>query len=224
MAQAIAETVFDVVYLSFTFGVGLRMIQGQKSRLTTLAGWMAVLLSLGDACHLIPRCYALWTTGLEANAALLGGGKWITSITMTIFYVILYHVWKERYGVRCKWLTGTIWTLAIARIGLCLLPQNDWFAYHQPMFYSILRNIPFAAMGILIIVIFARKIQETNDRIFRPMPLAIALSFGFYLPVVLWSDAVPLIGALMIPKTLTYVWVVVMCYRLYCEDRKIARA
>ena len=44
------------------------------------------------------------------------------------------------------------------------------------------------------------------------MWLTIVLSFGFYIPVVLWADAVPLIGMLMIPKTCAYVWTVLIGY------------
>lgn len=51
---------------------------------------MAVTLGAGDAFHLIPRAVALCTTGLDSFTAALGIGKWITSITMTIFYVLLY--------------------------------------------------------------------------------------------------------------------------------------
>ena len=36
------------------------------------------------------------------------------------------------------------------------------------------------------------------------------LSFGFYIQVVLFSDAFPLVGILMIPKTCAYVWAVVI--------------
>lgn len=39
------------------------------------------------------------------------------------------------------------------------------------------------------------------------------LSFGFYIPVVLWADTVPVIGMLMIPKTCAYVWTVVIGWR-----------
>ena len=46
----------------------------------------------------------------------------------------------------------------------------------------------------------------------RWMWLTIVLSFGFYIPVVLWADAVPLIGMLMIPKTCAYVWTVLIGY------------
>ncbi len=65
-------------------------------------------------------------------------------------------------------------------------------------------------MGVIIIVIFASEAKKHSDKAFRFMWLAIVLSFGFYVPVVLWSEAVPAVGILMIPKTLAYVWVVLM--------------
>jgi len=219
MAQAIAETIFDVCYLSFALIVGLTMLFKGKSTLVKKAGLMAALLGAGDAFHLVPRSYALWTTGLEANAAALGIGKFVTSITMTIFYLILYYIWRERYQVQDrKNLTAAMWALAALRVALCLLPQNQWLVYRQPLFFGILRNIPFAIMGVLIIIIFAQESKKANDPVFRPMALAVALSFGFYLPVVLFSGAAPMVGMLMIPKTLAYVWIVVMCRKLYLQE------
>ena len=50
------------------------------------------------------------------------------------------------------------------------------------------------------------------------MPLAVTLSFAFYLPVVLLSGTYPPVGMLMIPKTLAYVWVVWMCWQLYRQE------
>lgn len=216
MPQAIAETVFDILYLSFALIAGLTMLLKGTSPLVKKAGLMAVLLGAGDSFHLIPRFYALWTTGLEANAAMLGIGKFITSITMTIFYLILYYIWRERYQIIGRnRLTGIMWLLSVLRILLCFLPQNQWLMYHQPLLFGILRNIPFAIMGIIIIVIFAQESRKADDRVFRFMPLAVALSFGFYLPVVLFSSIFPMIGMLMIPKTLAYVWIVLMGWKLY---------
>lgn len=220
MMQAIAETLFDAFYLCFAMTVGILMLKRGKQALVKKTGLMAIVLSAGDAFHLIPRCYALWTSGLEANAAALGVGKLITSVTMTLFYVILYCIWRDRYAVQGrKELTVTMWGLAALRIALCLLPQNEWLSYRPPLVYGILRNIPFAVMGILIIVLFAREIKRTGDTVFKHMPLAVALSFGFYLPVVLFSGKWPLIGMLMIPKTLAYVWIVVMGWRLYQAEQ-----
>lgn len=218
--QGIMETLFDVVYLTTVIIIGIIMIKksGQNKQYR-LFGIMAVILGCGDAFHLVPRAYGLLTTGLEANAEALGIGKLITSITMTIFYVVLYHIWRIRYEVKGeKGLTTIIYTLAIVRIILCAFPQNQWLSYNAPVSWGIYRNIPFAMLGIIIIWIFYKKIKETNDRGFKFMPLAITLSFGFYIPVVLWANTVPIVGILMIPKTLAYVWVVFMGYR---EMRKL---
>ncbi len=218
MPQAIAETIFDIIYLSFALFAGLIMLTKGNNPLVKKAGLMAALLGAGDSFHLVPRCYALWTTGLEANAAALGIGKFITSITMTIFYLILYYIWRERYQIKDrKGLSVIMWILSALRIGLCLLPQNQWLTYRQPLLFGILRNIPFAIMGLIIIVIFHREIKRTEDKVFRHMPLAVILSFGFYLPVVLFSGIIPVIGILMIPKTLAYVWIVLMGWRLYIK-------
>lgn len=222
MAQALAETIFDVLYLSFVITVGVIMaVKGKNNPLILKFGLMAALLGAGDAFHLVPRSIALWTTGMEANAAALGIGKLITSITMTVFYLFLYYIWRERYQITGKRaLTVTMWGLAVARVALCLLPQNQWLSYRQPLEFGILRNIPFAVMGILIIVIFAQEAKKANDKAFRWMWLAVTLSFGFYIPVVLFAEIVPAIGMLMIPKTLAYVWVVLMGWSIFRKEQK----
>lgn len=219
MPQAIAETMFDIIYLCFALIAGLIMLMKGRHSLVRKAGLMAVLLGAGDSFHLVPRAYALWTTGLEANAAALGIGKFITSITMTIFYLILYYIWRERYQMQDrKNLTLSMWVLSVIRFLLCLLPQNQWLTYRQPLFYGILRNIPFAMIGIIIIAIFAQETKKAQDKVFRFMPLAVTLSFGFYIPVVLFSGIAPIIGMLMIPKTLAYVWIVLMGWQLYRSE------
>ncbi|MEG1254784.1 hypothetical protein [Clostridium sp.] len=212
--QGIMETLFDIIYLVTVITVGIIMIKKSgKNEQYRLFGFMAVILGCGDAFHLVPRAYGLLTTGLKANAAALGIGKLITSVTMTVFYVILYYIWRKRYDIKGRTgLTASIYGLAIVRIILCAFPQNQWLSYNAPVSWGIYRNIPFAIMGIIIIYLFYKECKKHNDRVFRFMSLAIILSFGFYIPVVLWADTLPIIGILMIPKTLAYVWVVFMGY------------
>ena len=109
---------------------------------------------------------------------------------------------------------------AAARIGLCLFPQNAWLSANPPLSWGIWRNVPFALLGALVIVVFLRGARQTGDRAFRWMWLAIVLSFAFYIPVVLWADVVPLVGMLMIPKTCAYVWVVWMGFSDMHRKRK----
>ena len=213
--QAIVETLFDTVYLISVITIGILMICKSKgNRQFTMFGMMAVLLGSGDAFHLIPRATALCTTGLENFTVQLGLGKWITSITMTIFYVVLYHVWPERYQIKGrKTTTAVIYGLAVLRIVLCMMPQNKWLTEDAPLSWGIYRNIPFALMGLIIIVLFYKSAKENHDTSFRWMWLTIVLSFAFYIPVVLWADVIPMIGMLMIPKTCAYVWTVVIGYK-----------
>ncbi|MFA6776123.1 MAG: hypothetical protein WCQ66_04965 [Sphaerochaetaceae bacterium] len=196
--QAVFETVFDIAYLSFVLATGIRMLaQGKK------IGMCAVILGGGDAFHLIPRAVALWTDGLAAHSASLGIGELITSITMTVFYLLLYRYTIRDVGKETKSFAITLYVLAILRISLCLFPQNRWTSADAPFSWGVFRNIPFVIMGIMMIVLYARRGKSR-------MALAVALSFGFYIPVVLFAGAHPFVGMLMIPKTLSYVWIIVM--------------
>ena len=222
--QAIVETLFDAVYLTTVITLGIRMIRGSKQGSQfRLFGWMAVILGAGDAFHLVPRAVALCTTGLENYTTSLGMGKWITSVTMTIFYVLLYYVWRRRYQVQGgSGLTAGVYLLAILHILLCMMPQNQWLSANPPLSWGIWRNIPFALLGLVIIVLFYRSVKSHGDRAFRWMWLTILLSFGFYIPVVLWAEIVPMVGMLMIPKTCAYVWTVLIGYWAMKEEaRKI---
>lgn len=212
--QAIVETLFDAVYLASVITLGILMIKGSKKNAQfRLFGWMAVVLGAGDSFHLVPRALALCTTGLENYTVPLGLGKWITSVTMTVFYVLLYYVWRQRYQIRGKaGITMAVYALAAARVALCMMPQNQWLSAASPLSWGIYRNIPFALMGLLIIVLFYQSARQHGDSAFRWMWLTIVLSFGFYIPVVLWADTIPMIGMLMIPKTCAYVWTVLIGY------------
>lgn len=213
--RAIMETLFDAVYLVTVITLGIIMVKRSGgSRQFRLFGLMAIVLGCGDAFHLVPRAVALCTTGLENYTVALGAGKLITSVTMTVFYVLLYYVWRSRYEIQGKkGITAAVYVLSALRVILCLMPQNRWLSADAPLAWGIYRNIPFALLGLLIILLFYRSAREREDKAFRWMWLTIVLSFGFYIPVVLWTDSVPLIGMLMIPKTCAYVWTVLIGYQ-----------
>jgi hypothetical protein len=205
------ESIFDVAYLVVAVTLGLLILRKSKGlKQYALFGIMTIILGCGDAFHLVPRIWALNTTGVANHAAALGFGTLVTSITMTVFYVILYHVWRLRYDIQGKqWLTAIIYILSAVRIGLCLFPQNNWLSVDAPLSWGIYRNIPFAALGLILVILF---FQKRADKAFRFMWPAILLSFAFYAPVVLFVDSIPLLGMLMIPKTICYVWMICMGY------------
>ena len=74
-----------------------------------------------------------------------------------------------------------------------------------------------------MIVVFYQSAKKHYDHAFRGMLMTIALSFGFYMPVVLWSDVIPMIGMLMIPKTCAYVWTVWIGFFAMKKDNQSAK-
>ena len=66
---------------------------------------------------------------------------------MTIFYVLLYYVWRIRYKIQGNnSITWIVYLLAAARIALCMFPQNAWTQVDAPLSWGIYRNIPFALL------------------------------------------------------------------------------
>jgi hypothetical protein len=210
--QAVMETSFDIVYLSTAAILGVWMLRRAKGRRDALLfGVMALVLAGGDAFHLIPRAMALCTDGLAAHTAALGFGKLVTSVTMTVFYVLLYRAGLARWNLRREGLTRWVYGLAAARIALCCFPQNGWFSARPPLLWGVLRNIPFTVLGVVLVVFYFRNTRR--DRPLKHLWLAVVVSFGCYLPVVLLADQYPAVGALMIPKTCAYVWAVALCVK-----------
>lgn len=80
---------------------------------------------------------------------------------MTVFYVLLYYVWRQRYQISSeRGLTAAVYGLAAVRITLCMMPQNQWLGAEAPLSWGIYRNIPFALLGLLMIVLFYRSAKE----------------------------------------------------------------
>ncbi len=207
----VVEVVFDTGYLAFALIAGLwLLIHAQGRAVVLLYGAMALTLCLGDAFHLVPRIYAQWTGTMAEHRKALGFGKLMTSITMTLFYVMLFYVWQLYFGVSAS--AVPVWVLAAVRIVLCLFPQNGWYE-EKPLFsWAILRNIPFALLGGLIVVLFA--LTGGGETPFRYMFLAVTLSFLFYFIVVFFADKYKKLGAFMLPKTCVYIWILCMGFAL----------
>ena len=208
------EALFDILYLTIAIMIGLVLVlsEGENSP-RRLAGIMAFILAGGDAFHLIPRIKVIITHEEEKLRKALGRGKQITSITMTLFYVILYKI-----GILIFLPTSIdIWSyvfyaLAVVRVVLCLLPQNEWQERYPPVIWGIVRNIPFFCQGIFVSVLYYTYRNTLSG--LEMVWLAILLSFMFYLPVVLWANRNPKIGMLMLPKTCAYLWLLFMCLSL----------
>lgn len=204
----IMESIFDLIYLVLVLIVGVYLIVTSSEPLRLLWGIMSLVLVFGDSFHLIPRIMAAKSEDMERCRKAMGRGKQITSVTMTLFYLLLWHIGLMILGLTRPAYTGIVWLLAIIRICLCLSPRNAWTDKEPSLRWGIYRNIPFLLQGLMVCILFGVHAHALHGM--SLMWLAIFLSFAFYIPVVLCSQKHPKVGMLMLPKTCMYVWIVCM--------------
>lgn len=200
------ESTFDILYLLFAIISGIYMLIKAKDKTGKAMGLAALILGLGDSFHLVPRVLNYFINSDFSTA--LGVGKLVTSVTMTIFYIIMFYIWivlyKDKYSVK---LSVVVTILALLRIIICLFPQNGWFDNTSNLTWSLARNIPFTILGIIIVVLFYQKRNE--EKTLRNVWLYVLLSFAFYIPVAIGASYVPMLGMLMLPKTICYILMLV---------------
>lgn len=204
------EIAFDIMYLVSAFIIGIVLLMTSSSDLHTQAGIMTIILVVGDSFHLIPRIKVIITKNEKALRTALGRGKQITSVSMTLFYLLLWQIGLQISSISVlPFWNYLIYAMAVLRVVLCFLPANRWVNVKPPVKWGIYRNIPFFIIGIMVSILFFLNRNVIIS--IHYMWLAILLSFSFYLPVVLFTNRNPKIGMLMLPKTGCYLWIISMC-------------
>ncbi|MBQ8451935.1 MAG: hypothetical protein IJ538_04090 [Clostridia bacterium] len=216
--QAIMETIFESAYLIFAIVAGIFILCKAKGRKEfILFGVATIILGVGDSFHLIPRMIALCTNGLENHVFSLGLGKLVTSITMTIFYVILFYSFKNRFNRQTEnGFESLFLALAAARFALCAFHQNEWFVSPSSYAWSIIRNVPFVIMGAMFICV--SFVWCRQDKFFKFTWLLVLLSFVFYLLTVLVAPYISIMGMMMLPKTICYIILIVFGIRAVLQN------
>lgn len=212
----VMEAIFDTAYLLFDLIAGFVFLaQAQGRTLFVLYGILTLTLCGGDAFHLVPRIIRAFRGSSDKIKRQLGIGLQVSSITMTVFYIILLFIWKFTFPELTAPVAveAMIWISAVIRIVVCFLPQNNWCSDEGNPKLSILRNAVFAVTGIGVIILYAISGNANGYHMTR-MVAAILISFGCYLPVTVLSKTKPKVGLLMIPKTCAYMWVIVMGLQL----------
>ena len=214
--KEIGETIFIIIYLLFLFISQILFLKNKNYYLFV----MTLTLGFGDSFHLIPRVIKTLKGDYKNSEFFLGLGNKISSITMTIFYiflsyllafpfmeefisvlVVIAHVFIILIPSKGDIIPFMYSILAIVRIILCMLPQNNWYKKEGNFKWSIIRNIPFTIMGIITVgmAFYYKEIY---------VGILVLLSFAFYLPVVLFNKKNPKVGMLMIPKTVMYILII----------------
>lgn len=199
------ESVFCIGYLLFALIATIIFFNNYSNIRFLLYGIMTLVLLIGDSFHLVPRIIKNIKGESEIIKWWMNLGVLITSITMTIFYILLFYLWKYTNPTVhfSKIIPASIWITSILRIIICLLPQNKWFTGGN-FKLSIARNTIFCVTGFILMLLFLIQGLWFG----QTMAICILLSFCFYMPVALFAKENPKLGMLMIPKTVMYIIII----------------
>ena len=92
------------------------------------------------------------------------------------------------------------------------LPQNAWESVVPPQPWSTIRNVPLMVLGLGTAYLILRDAIATHDRTFTWIGAMILVSYACYAPVIFFVQQNPMIGMLMIPKTMAYVAIAFFAY------------
>lgn len=227
------EIVFNLTYLIVVWGLVIAMIRRRPDvapanrRAADLVIWAFALLALGDTGHVGFRVWAYAQGSLESTiqflgqtVGLVGLGALATAVTVTLFYVLMLELWRVRFHQKHGPFTYLLLGMAILRLAMMLLPQNDWNAVVPPQPWSTLRNIPLTILGLSVAYLMIRDGRRASDRAFQWIGGMILVSYACYIPVILFVQQAPMVGMLMIPKTLAYVAVGFIAYAELFKKRE----
>jgi len=206
------ESSFDILYLIFAILTGIIILIKHRNKNDVIMGTAALVLGIGDSFHLVPRILNYFID--NDFTWYLGFGKLVTSITMTIFYILVFLLYKSVYHKNDKKTNSigiAIYVLAALRIALCLAPGNNWFTGEGSVLWAVLRNLPFIFIGGIVVYLYF--IVRKEDRYLSRLWLYTTLSFLFYIPVALFASLLPMLGMLMLPKTVCYILMLVSFIR-----------
>jgi hypothetical protein len=219
------EISFNILYLIVVWTM-VAVMWGRRGRVAPenqhsalLATAAFALLALGDSGHVGFRVWAYALGGLESrlqlgniSISLVGIGALATAITVTFFYMLALELWREHFH---KPLGPVYWALIAAgliRLVIMALPGNQWSAVVPPQPMSLIRNLPLMLQGLGLAYLILRDAAAAKDRPFTWIGVSILVSYACYTPVILWVQTMPMIGMLMIPKTLAYVAIAFIAY------------
>ncbi|MBQ9609438.1 MAG: hypothetical protein IJV15_08360 [Lachnospiraceae bacterium] len=225
LGARLGEGFFCIFYLIFVFTAvfvfrskGINASSDTDKYRYVQGMMMAIILGCGDAFHLIPRIIVNFKGKLKHQEIFLGTGNLISSISMTIYYIFMMvmcdTIVTGNSGYEINYIIEkAIIILALIRILLCFFPQNKWFNKEGNKKWAIIRNVPFSIIGILMIALLIRASQITTIYLsvfYIQLAISVLFSFLFYLPVAIWGREKPKLGMLMIPKTLCYIWMLLV--------------
>lgn len=220
------EIIFNTLYLIVIWRLVVVMflrrgsVDPEEKRTAGLFTIAFLMLALGDMGHVGFRVVAFLRGDLSATVQLMGKtidliglGALANGYTITIFYMLMLEIWHERFETEHGVFSAVLLLTGLVGLGVMALPFNQWSELVPVQPWSTIRNMPLMIQGLGVTFLILRDGIRAKDRTFWLIALSILVSYACYIPVVLYVQRFPLLGILMIPKTLAYIAVAVLAYR-----------
>lgn len=229
MSESLRTTVeigFNVLYLIVVWTMVYLMtrhlpeVSTENYPVANRFRWAFLLLALGDTGHVGFRVLAYALGGLESNPLWVGLGALATAVTVTFFYVLMLDIWRVRFSQKYGWFEYLLIASVPARFIVMAFPGNEWGSTVPPVFWGPFRNIFLMILGLGVLYLILRDSLKTGDRLFRWVAYCIFFSYLFYTPVIFMVREFPMVGMLMIPKTIMYVAIAFLAYKGLYPQKK----
>lgn len=222
------EIGFDLFYLLFIWLIVYKMYSSKNKDIGTIGNQFKLsflLLALGDTGHVGFRVWAYSLGDITSRISIFnteimikGVGTLMTAYTITIFYMLLINIWHERFGKKNPILYYILQGIAVFRLIIMAFPQNQWNNITMSYTWSMYRNIPLLIIGFVLVVLMIKDAVKNKDIIFKKLGIYIIISYLFYMPVIFWVRDIPMLGMLMMPKTIAYLFMAILVYKTYFKN------
>jgi len=213
--QKIFEPIILILYLTWILLMGRYMVSySVGNKYYKIFGSLALTLGLADGIYIIPRMYSVLTTGIEDNLRIIGWGRLGNAIIITIFFLVLYDAYNERYTKKTnKALNRTFFVLAFIRVIIIILPGNKWFDLNPSPTYALLRFVPIALMGVFLILIMYIHSKKYKDFNYKIMSIATFFAILFIEPLVFISNSAIGLTLFTICRTISLIFIILIGYK-----------
>ena len=204
------ETLCDILYLLIMIALSVNLLLkdgfgNPESRTYHLAGFMAVILILGDSFRFIPRITSFFIKDSDNVELVQDKGKIISSIVITFFYVFLWSLGIIIFSAQISvFYTILVYILAVIRIVLCLISQK----YSRDSLWDIYRNLPFVFLVFVVGLLFFFYRYKIFSLVYAWV--AIYFSLIFSMVVLFLSTKTERVGFWVIMRNLSLIWLISM--------------
>ena len=204
------ETLCDILYLLIMIALSVNLLLkdgfgNPESRIYHLAGFMVVILILGDSFRFIPRITSFFIKDSDNVELVQDKGKIISSIVITLFYVFLWSLGIIIFSAQISFFyTILVYILAVIRIVLCLISQK----YSKDSLWDIYRNLPFVFLVFVVGLLFFFYRYKIFSLVYAWV--AIYFSLIFSMVVLFLSTKTERVGFWVIMRNLSLIWLISM--------------